>query len=318
MLALPFNRRLITIAGSVAIAWGTIAIAPSIACRPAPDSRPTPLTERLETTPYVFAGTVTAIQDQTLTIQVQNYYKGQGAREITLTGFNSHSCSDYITETGQTYLFFAQDTQGQTWEAFYDGAFGSVRPWSTGLQQELQQLQLAQNEDFPPEIFHIIRSEITQRTNIKTEQIELLSTQKRTWPNGCLGLELPGQGCTQALVEGWLVRVQARQKEFIYRTDIQGRQILLQNGLDLLPHSVENRILREVTRRFPIQRRQLNITQAYPRTWGGCYGLGKPDDICPTIAILGWQVVVQGGDHQWVFHTDGTGSEIHLNEELSY
>jgi len=37
--------------------------------------------------------------------------------------------------------------------------------------------------------------------------IELVRTERATWPDGCLGLAQPGQVCSQALVGGWLAVV---------------------------------------------------------------------------------------------------------------
>ncbi|NEO26720.1 MAG: hypothetical protein F6K03_07435 [Kamptonema sp. SIO4C4] len=316
MSASTLSRYCLTVAGSVAIAWG-IAIAPASACSPMPGSQPTPLSERVANTQYVFAGTVTNIEDNTVTIRVNEYIQGQGPRQVQVSGFNSHSCSDFIQETGQEYLFFAEETGNRTWSAVYDGAFGSIEPWNAETQAQLAQTANNSQTELPQEIADSIKQEIATRFNLDSSRVDIINAERQTWPDGCLGLSFPQQACTLAIVEGWSVQAQARQKVFNYRTDSTGNRIYLENGAEVLPNRVRNGVLREIDRQFSVRRRQLEVTAAYPRTWDGCYGLAKPNQACLSIAIFGWQVVVAGNDQQWVYHTDGGGSEVHFNEELS-
>ncbi|MDB9312845.1 hypothetical protein PN462_07010 [Spirulina sp. CS-785/01] len=305
-----------SLVGSLAIASGIIS-PPAFACSPFPGSQPTPISERIANTQYVFMGTVTHIEENTVTVQVHQYFQGQGPQEIKVSGFNSHSCSDYINETGQEYLFFAQDIGENAWSAVYDGAFGSIESWNGATQVRLAQRPNPPQSNLPQEIADQITQEIATRFNLPPSRVEIINAERQTWPNGCLGEPWPGQLCTLALVEGWSVQAQAKQKRFNYRTDLEGNRIRLENGKEVLPKRIQNRVLREINRRFSIPRHALQLTEAYPRTWDGCYGLADPNQPCTMQAIFGWQVVVESEDQRWVFHTDGGGSELHFNDELS-
>lgn len=117
------------------------SIQPAYACRPAPGSKRSTLAQRVKAAPIVFQGVVTRIERGTLTIQVSEYFKKSGSkpRTINLKGFNSNSCQDIISQPGKRYLFFAESKKG-TWNAVYDGAYGSVRPWNTSTANELKRL----------------------------------------------------------------------------------------------------------------------------------------------------------------------------------
>jgi putative hemolysin len=64
---------------------------------------------------------------------------------------------------------------------------------------------------------------------VAMSQVLVLSAHEREWPNGCLGLEQAGEMCTQALVPGWEVTVQAKGMTHIYRTNENGTVIRKQS-----------------------------------------------------------------------------------------
>lgn len=125
---------------SVALILGILQ--PAYACLPEPGSEPSTLEERVKKTPILFEGVVKQVSGETLTIQVNQYFKGDGPKVVRLTRFNATSCDDTIDKTGGRFLFFADDKGTQDWEAVYDGAFGSVRSWNEKTEAELRKLKL--------------------------------------------------------------------------------------------------------------------------------------------------------------------------------
>ena len=61
-----------------------------------------------------------------------------------------------------------------------------------------------------------IRQDIATRGNGYLSDVSVLSYRLVTWPNGCIGIEKPGQACAQALVPGFLVRVAAGDNAYRY------------------------------------------------------------------------------------------------------
>jgi len=100
---------------------------PAIACSPEFGSQPASLAERVKTATYVFEGIVTAVNPPQVTIQVTQYFKGRGGpAQVKMTGFNEHSCSDFLT-LDQQAIFFGEGDINSMLTAVYDGAFGSTR-----------------------------------------------------------------------------------------------------------------------------------------------------------------------------------------------
>jgi hypothetical protein len=45
----------------------------------------------------------------------------------------------------------------------------------------------------------------SQRLGLSTSAFERINAERKTWSDGCLGIDKPGQLCAQALVEGWRI-----------------------------------------------------------------------------------------------------------------
>jgi hypothetical protein len=67
----------------------------------------------------------------------------------------------------------------------------------------------------------------SRRSGLPTSQLKIFWVEPKAWPNGCLGIDKPGVGCTLAQVPGWQVTVANGQKRWVYRTGLSGNNVLL-------------------------------------------------------------------------------------------
>jgi hypothetical protein len=81
----------------------------------------------------------------------------------------------------------------------------------------------------PNSVIDATRQDLSQKTNIPINRLQVKSAKTQTWPDGCLGLAKSGELCTQALVEGWRIILTNNQKTWIYRTDRTGSNLRLEN-----------------------------------------------------------------------------------------
>ena len=156
------------------------------------------------------------------------------------------------------------------------------------------------------------------------EEIGETSTQigrysRETWTDGCLGLGGPAESCLAALTEGWQVEVidTATGQSYFYRTNLNGDSIRRSTLEENLPPSVRDRIFQTVTDAGLANYDDLSVIAAEPRLWDGCYGLPPEDGVCTEVGILGWRAVVGDNNQSWVYHTDGNGTVIRLNDSES-
>lgn len=82
-------------------------------------------------------------------------------------------------------------------------------------------------QNLPAQVSQRIKQKIAALSQVKVEQIQILTAEPRTWPDGCLGIQLPDLVCTQALVPGWFITAQSGKQRLNYRTDQTGNSVYL-------------------------------------------------------------------------------------------
>jgi len=97
------------------------------------------------------------------------------------------------------------------------------------LESDLTNTKLLANQiSAPPNLIKLVRKDLAQRTKIPLQEINVKNSKPMTWPDGCLGLAKTDEFCTQMLIQGWKIILSHDQKNWIYRTDSQGKVIRLE------------------------------------------------------------------------------------------
>ncbi|MCJ8279594.1 MAG: hypothetical protein MJK14_06580 [Rivularia sp. ALOHA_DT_140] len=84
-------------------------------------------------------------------------------------------------------------------------------------------------EKLPAKIKESVLSDAKKRISKPETALRITQSQKQNWGDSCLGLAKPGQLCAQVIVSGWKVVVTDGQRELVYRTDREGKQVKLEN-----------------------------------------------------------------------------------------
>jgi hypothetical protein len=95
-------------------------------------------------------------------------------------------------------------------------------PTVTLMSQDSRQL--------PAAVWEQVIADLSRRSQIAPQQLQLESFESRTWRNGCLELAREGEMCTQVLVPGWLVRVKAGKNSWTYHSNSNGSILRLASG----------------------------------------------------------------------------------------
>ncbi len=93
----------------------------------------------------------------------------------------------------------------------------------------MQSAQPPQPIALPDAIQQAVLQDISQQTGDAKDRFQIIQAQKRTWPDGCLGLASPDILCTMALVEGWQVQVSNGSQTWTYRTDALGAVVKVES-----------------------------------------------------------------------------------------
>ena len=122
---------------------------------------------------------------------------------------------------------FSQNWQGQIGKTRIIRVSTGIFMLMSLLSLLLVQPSLASPEP-PNSVIAATRQDLSQKTNISVNRLQIQAAQPQTWPDGCLGLAKPGEFCTQALVQGWRIILTDKQKTWVYRTDSSGANLRLE------------------------------------------------------------------------------------------
>jgi hypothetical protein len=68
--------------------------------------------------------------------------------------------------------------------------------------------------------------EVSKKYNIPIYQIHIANTEAVTWPNGCLGVVIPGVMCTDVITPGFRIMLTANGQQFEIHTDQNGTSVI--------------------------------------------------------------------------------------------
>jgi len=114
-------------------------------------------------------------------------------------------------------------------------AQGIVPGYRVILEADGQQYEYRTNEDgttlapaaglaaeAPENIIEAARMALSLALGLDIADIAIVKAEPVEWPDGCLGLSLPGQACTEAITPGYLIEFAANGRQYAYHTNQDG------------------------------------------------------------------------------------------------
>lgn len=98
---------------------------------------------------------------------------------------------------------------------------GETIPDSSSVEEQYQ-------ESLSSDLSNLVLEDLSSQTKIPVKNLTIVAAKRETWSNGCLGLPKPNEFCTQMLVEGWQITIEDGKKTWVYRTDLSGKNIKLE------------------------------------------------------------------------------------------
>jgi hypothetical protein len=168
-----------------------------------------------------------------------------------------------------------------------------------------------------PAVIQSIQKNVKKQFGVP--KILVVSMTEQEWPDGCLGLAKSNEACTAAIVPGWRVEVTDNLQTWFYRTDRTGKTLRLENpDRSVLPQAVALKLIQQVgkdTNTPPPNK--LRITAVQTKTYDGCLGIYRPNQVCTQIALSGWQAIVTSPQQTYVYHLDQNATRIAQNKAAS-
>ncbi len=86
----------------------------------------------------------------------------------------------------------------------------------------------SRSNSLPDRVASAVLKDASKRSKLPTNQLSILKSAAKEWPDGCLGLASPDTFCTQAIVSGWQVTVEGKGQHLVYRTNDSGSLVELE------------------------------------------------------------------------------------------
>jgi len=72
-------------------------------------------------------------------------------------------------------------------------------------------------------VINAVLEDAAQRSGLSPSAFDKIVAEQKTWSDGCLGVQKPGEFCTQALVPGWRITLSQENQTWVYHTSTDGR-----------------------------------------------------------------------------------------------
>lgn len=141
------------------------------------------------------------------------------------------------------------------------------------------------------------------------EEIRVVSTEAVEWPDGCLGIERPGMMCTQMIVPGYRIILEAGDKQYEFRTNESGSQVAQAGGgpLGLMVEAITAQLAYNL--RLDLDEISVVSSAAveFPDT---CLGVAMQDVACAEAITPGKIIVLEANGLQFEYHISEDGSHV--------
>lgn len=170
----------------------------------------------------------------------------------------------------------------------------------------------------PTSVANAAVEDLSRKVGIPAGELKVIKYSRETWTDGCLSLGTLVEQCLQAQVKGWRVTLSDGQFSWVYRTDLQGLVLRLENQIAAnLPPAVADAVLQAASKQSGLSSK-LRIVGSEQRSWpDGCLGLAPPGTLCTAVIVDGWLVTVEAGQQRLVYRTNADGSQIKLDKAAS-
>ena len=153
-------------------------------------------------------------------------------------------------------------------------------------------------------------SDLAQSLGVPVSEVNLVSTEAVTWPNGCMGVPRVGALCTQGQVPGYRLVLSAKGQQYEYHTNLDGSIIVPSEAMQV-PGPAETAAIKQFVKNLGISESDVKLVSGAPVEWpDSCLGVALDHVMCAQIVTPGYIIVLEAGDKQYEYHTNNDASVI--------
>jgi hypothetical protein len=166
--------------------------------------------------------------------------------------------------------------------------------------------------DIPPAQQAAVQA-LADGLGINMDQIKVVSVEAIDWPNGCLGVQRMGVMCTQQIVPGFRIILEANGQQYEYHTNSSGSELVPADNQQ--PIQVANDAVQAATsdlaKVLGVSQEQVSLVSAVIIEWpDGCLGIQQTNIACADMVTPGYLILLEANGRQYEYHTDTTGNQV--------
>ena len=135
--------------------------------------------------------------------------------------------------------------------------------------------------------------------------IKIMDVKPMQWRNGCLELEQPGEMCTQAIVPGYQVMLEANGQAYEYRTNMNGS--VVRPAVATTVNPAVTAAQQALAKSLGKSAADVKVVAVEPVTWrDGCLEVEQPGVGCSEALVPGFRITLD---------VDGQRHEVRTNQD---
>jgi len=151
---------------------------------------------------------------------------------------------------------------------------------------------------------------LSDKISMPAEQIKFVSAEAVNWPNGCMGVQKIGVMCTQAIVPGYKIVLQANSSLYEFHTNKDGSRIV-EMGAVAPAGVVEKKVIKQLATNLGLKESDISVVSTADVEFpDSCLGVAMANVMCAQIVTAGQIIVLQANDVQYEYHANSDGSII--------
>ncbi len=157
---------------------------------------------------------------------------------------------------------------------------------------------------------------LSANLGVSGEAIKVVQSEAVDWPDGCLGIRTAGVMCTQMIVPGFRVVLEAQGQQFEYHTNADGT-IVQAAGTPAdavatgAAASTQTLVIKKLADTLHMDKEAVTVVSNMPIEWpDACLGIAQPGIMCAQVITPGALIVLAVNGQHYEYHTDQTGNQI--------
>ncbi len=170
-----------------------------------------------------------------------------------------------------------------------------------------------------PEVVAVVIDRLRSRLGVASAEIGLVSAEQEQWPDGCLGAAEPGEMCTQAIVEGYRVILEAGGQKYEFHTNMDGSLVREVSPLGSEGESLNADLVSKarlfLSKELGKKLDEIQVQSLAQVDWpDSCLGASKPGQVCAQVITPGYQIIFGVEGKTFEIRMDMEGGVIRLGE----